>query len=52
MAMGTLLIPLLFFGVWLVVVVYLFQLATRLVQAVERIADRLSEPHPRPTLLA
>lgn len=34
-------IPLLFFAVWLGLVVYLLVLATRLVQAVEKIADRI-----------
>jgi Ca2+/H+ antiporter len=35
------LLPVLLFVVWLCVIVYALSLATRLVRAVERIADRL-----------
>jgi len=40
--------PFLFAVVWLVVVIYLLTLATRLVAAVERIADRLGNQQLRP----
>ena len=37
------LLPLAFFVVWLALIVYLISLATRLVHAVERIADRIDD---------
>jgi uncharacterized membrane protein len=44
------LIALLLVGVWLAVIIYLIGLASRLVKAVERIADKLEAPAPKESM--